>query len=89
MLAQKESLLEAGSGDGQLTLHSDGTMVQAGQYALAHSGAEALARRHFRGLDIRLGEHAPSLVQEGLSGIASGFVSEPGTGLSTGPDTRT
>ena len=42
--------------------------------------AEALARRHFRGLDVRLGEHAPAVLQEGWSGIASGFAGEPDVG---------
>ena len=38
--------------------------------------AEALARREYRGLDPRLGEHAPARVVEGLAGIASGFSGE-------------
>jgi hypothetical protein len=43
---------------------------------VARSGAEALARREYRGLEPRLGEHAPARVVEGLAGIASSFAGE-------------
>ena len=55
---------------------SDGTLARRGEYAIARTGAEALARREYRGLDPRLGEHAPARVVEGLAGIASGFSGE-------------
>ena len=55
---------------------SDGTLARRGEYAIARTGAEALARREYRGLDPRLGEHAPARVVEGLAGIASGFLGE-------------
>ena len=72
--ATPASAAAASAGGGILARTADGTLATAGgAFALAHSGAEALARRHFRGLDVRLGEHAPAVLQEGWSGIASGF----------------
>ena len=53
-----------------------GVLAQRGDYAMARTGAEALARREYRGLEPRLGEHAPSRIVEGRSGIASGFSGE-------------
>jgi diphthamide biosynthesis protein 2 len=55
-----------------------GTLARRGDYAMARTGAEALARREYRGLEPRLGEHAPSRIVEGRSGIASGFTGEGG-----------
>ena len=63
---------------GQTTLSSSGSgkIVNQGNYAIAQSGAEYLSRRSYRGLDPRLGEHAPAQVVDGLSGIASEFCGE-------------
>ena len=55
-----------------------GTLARRGDYAMARTGAEALARREYRGLEPRIGEHAPSHIVEGRSGIASGFTGEGG-----------
>jgi diphthamide biosynthesis protein 2 len=55
-----------------------GTLARRGDYVRARTGAEALARREYRGLEPRLGEHAPSRIVEGRSGIASGFTGEGG-----------
>ena len=59
-----------------LTTEARGALAQRGDFAIARSGAEALARREYRGLDPRLGEHAPARVVEGLAGIASSFAGE-------------
>jgi len=56
-----------------------GALAATGAYALARTGAEFLARRTWRGLELRLGEDAPAQVQMGRRGIASGF-DEEGTG---------
>lgn len=61
---------------GSALVASSGTLAQRGDYAVARTGAEALARRSYQGLDPRLGEHAPARVVEGLSGIASSFAGE-------------
>ena len=54
-----------------------GTLAtRQGEFALARSGAEYLSRRAYRGLDPRLGQHAPATIVEGLNGIASGFDGE-------------
>ena len=66
-----------GAAGGALGLAGGGRLATTGQYALAQSGAEFLARRTYSGLEPRYGEHAPALVQEGRSGIASGFQGEP------------
>lgn len=58
-----------------------GALARRGDYAVARTGAEALARRAYKGLDPRLGEHAPALVVEGRAGIASGFVGEGRGGI--------
>jgi diphthamide biosynthesis protein 2 len=63
-------------GDGALTESGGGIVARQGEYALARSGAEFLARRGYRGLEPRLGEHAPARVVEGLSGVASSFEGE-------------
>ena len=71
---------------------SGGALARRGDYAIARSGSEALARRAYRGLEPRLGEHAPARVVEGLDGIASSFAgegearAEPVSGLLEGAD---
>lgn len=62
---------------------SGGALAQRGEYALATDGAEFLARREYKGLEVRLGEHAPSIVTEGQTGIASVF---QGEGVTQYPD---
>ena len=42
----------------------------------ARSGAEFLATRGYRGLEVRKGEDAPAVVVEGREGVASGFSGE-------------
>ena len=44
----------------------------------ARSGAEFLATRGYRGLEVRKGEDAPAVVVEGREGVASGFSGEGG-----------
>lgn len=65
----------ADGSDGTLSV-TCGELAHGGQYSVARSGAEALARREYRGLDPRIGQHAPSRIVDGRSGIASGFAGE-------------
>jgi diphthamide biosynthesis protein 2 len=67
---------DGGGGSTALSAASSALTTRQGDYAVARSGAEHLSRRSYRGLEPRLGEHAPSTVVEGLSGIASSFEGE-------------
>jgi diphthamide biosynthesis protein 2 len=77
---------QGGHADGQPTSgalalagqQDGGVLAQRGQYAVAVSGADALSRREFRGLEPRIGEHEPARVVEGRSGVASSFDNEGG-----------
>ena len=66
------------SDGGQGAASGSGTLSRRGPSAVARSGsgAEALALRSYRGLDPRIGEHAPARVVDGLTGIASSFENE-------------
>ena len=66
----------SGSGGTLAAASAGGVLARQGDYAIARTGAEVLARREYRGLEVRLGEHAPALVVEGRAGIASGFDGE-------------
>ena len=66
------ALLATGSGGGGAG-GATALVTRQGDYAVARSGAEHLARRAYQGLDPRLGQHAPSTVVEGLEGVASSF----------------
>jgi diphthamide biosynthesis protein 2 len=41
--------------------------------------AQFLSERAYRGLDLRLGEDAPSVLEQGRSGIARGYQTDRGT----------
>ena len=80
-----------GSGGTSSAMHAGGALTHSGpggsaalslrgDYAVARTGAEALARREYRGLAPRLGEHAPALIVEGRAGIASSFTGEGSAG---------
>ena len=69
------ALLATGSGGGGAG-GATALVTRQGDYAVARSGAEHLARRAYQGLDPRLGQHAPSTVVEGLEGVASSFAGE-------------
>ena len=68
----------AGAGRALALPQEGGTLCTVGTRALGRSGADFLAHRAFRGLELRLGEDAPATLQQGRSGIASSFVGEGG-----------
>jgi len=78
LLRSTAHTVPSGSADGALQVAAGGQLAKTGQYALAQTGAEFLARRTYSGLEPRYGEHAPALVQQGLTGIASSFAGEGG-----------
>ena len=65
---------------GALAAAADRALVLPGERGLvasqARSGAEFLATRGYRGLEVRKGEDAPAVVVEGREGVASGFSGE-------------
>ncbi len=65
---------------------TDGVLALRGKFALAttSAGAEFLSGRSFRGLERRMGADAPAKVQQGRSGIASGFEGEGEPGADPG-----
>ena len=65
---------------------TDGVLALRGKFALAttSAGADFLSGRSFRGLERRMGADAPAKVQQGRSGIASGFEGEGEPGADPG-----
>ena len=74
---------DADGPDGDVT---DGVLALRGKFALAttSAGADFLSGRTFRGLERRMGADAPAKVQQGRSGIASGFEGEGEAGADPG-----
>lgn len=66
---------DVASSDRRLVTSSDGTV------ALSGTAAAHMLTRSFKGLDLALNADTPSVIEQGLSGIARKYASEPGSGV--------